>query len=359
MQVFKSPLSDSELESISDSLKSGAIILMPTDTVYGLAASLDCLDAVSKIIQLKQRDASKPIPLLAASIADIVENGIIFPEYARAVARKFWPGPLTLVLDTLRGPTAGVRIPDSPIARAICSAAGGILRCTSANKSDNLPALDAESAANALPQADILIDGGYTSGEIPSTVARVSEKEITILRPGPISLADIVSCFDVLPEKGIAKAAIISASEMRVERDKLRSAGKKLVFTNGCFDILHAGHVSYLKFAREQGDALCVGLNSDASVRRNKGDTRPIIDEMNRAELLASLRFVDYVVFFDDDEPKNIIAEILPDILVKGKDWAHYVSGADIVEANGGKVVLADMVEGLSTTNIIEKILKN
>lgn len=151
---------------------------------------------------------------------------------------------------------------------------------------------------------------------------------------------------------------ILSASEMRDEQAKLRLQGKKLVFTNGCFDILHAGHITYLKFAREQGDALCLGLNSDASVRRNKGLLRPIICETDRALLMASLRFVDYVVIFDEEEPKELIAQILPDILVKGKDWAHYVSGRDIVEAHGGKVVLADMVEGLSTSNIIAKIMK-
>ena len=150
---------------------------------------------------------------------------------------------------------------------------------------------------------------------------------------------------------------ILTAAEMRAERDRLHAAGKTLVFTNGCFDILHAGHVTYLQFARAQGDALCLGLNSDASVRRNKGPKRPIVSEDNRAKLLACLRFVDYVVLFDEDEPKDLVAKILPDVLVKGRDWAHYVSGRDVVEANGGRVVLADMVPGLSTTNVIERIL--
>ena len=152
---------------------------------------------------------------------------------------------------------------------------------------------------------------------------------------------------------------ILSTTEMRAERDRLHALGKKLVFTNGCFDILHAGHVTYLSFAREQGDALCLGLNSDASVQRNKGPLRPIVNEHNRATLLAALRCVDYVVFFDEQEPKDLIAAILPDVLVKGRDWAHYVSGRDIVEAHGGKVVLADMVEGLFTSAIIDKILKS
>lgn len=150
---------------------------------------------------------------------------------------------------------------------------------------------------------------------------------------------------------------ILTAEAMRAERDRMHAEGQTLVFTNGCFDLLHAGHVTYLQFARAQGDALCIGLNSDASVRRNKGPTRPIVDEQNRAKLLACLRFVDYVVLFDEDEPKTLIGKILPDVLVKGKDWAHYVSGREIVEANGGRVVLADMVAGLSTTHIIGKIL--
>ena len=152
-------------------------------------------------------------------------------------------------------------------------------------------------------------------------------------------------------------AKILTHAEMRAERDALHAAGKKLVFTNGCFDLMHTGHVTYLNFAREQGDALCIGLNSDASVRNNKGELRPIVDENNRAAVLAALRCVDYVVIFDEKEPKELIAKILPDVLVKGKDWAHYVSGRDIVEANGGKVVLAEMVPGLSSSAIIKKIL--
>lgn len=149
---------------------------------------------------------------------------------------------------------------------------------------------------------------------------------------------------------------ILTPDEARAERDRLHYEGKKLVFTNGCFDILHRGHAQYLAFARAQGDALVVGLNSDASVRRAKGPTRPVNAELDRAFVLGSLRAVDYVVIFDEDEPRDLISRILPDVLVKGKDWAHYVSGRDIVEAHGGKVVLADMVEGKSTTATIERM---
>ncbi len=151
---------------------------------------------------------------------------------------------------------------------------------------------------------------------------------------------------------------IMSAEQVRTFRDKLYAEGRKLVFTNGCFDILHRGHVTYLAFARNQGDALCVGINSDTSVKRNKGEDRPINQEKDRAFVLASLECVDCVVLFDEDEPYNLIGKIIPQVLVKGKDWAHYVSGREIVEGNGGHVVLADMVEGCSTTGTIERILK-
>jgi rfaE bifunctional protein nucleotidyltransferase chain/domain len=152
---------------------------------------------------------------------------------------------------------------------------------------------------------------------------------------------------------------ILTPAEARAERDRLVKEGKHLVFTNGCFDILHRGHAEYLAFARAQGDALCVGLNSDSSVRRSKGPSRPVNPEVDRAFVLASLRAVDFVVIFDEDEPKDLIARILPQILVKGKDWAHYVSGRDIVEAHGGRVVLAEMVPGRSTTGTIERMLSS
>lgn len=150
---------------------------------------------------------------------------------------------------------------------------------------------------------------------------------------------------------------IPTIAQMRAERDRLMADGKDLVFTNGCFDILHRGHVTYLTFARNQGDALVVALNTDASVKANKGGDRPINDERDRAYVLASLRAVDYIVFFDENEPRDVVEQILPQVLVKGRDWAHYVSGRDVVEASGGRVVLADLVDGRSTTSTIERIL--
>lgn len=154
------------------------------------------------------------------------------------------------------------------------------------------------------------------------------------------------------------KEKILTREAMIAERAALKAAGKTAVFTNGCFDILHSGHVSYLNFARRQGDVLILGMNSDVSVKRNKGEDRPINCEQDRAEVLAALECIDYVVLFDEDEPASLIEALLPDVLVKGEDWAHYVSGREAVEAAGGRVVLAKMVEGRSTTGTIEKVLK-
>ena len=136
-----------------------------------------------------------------------------------------------------------------------------------------------------------------------------------------------------------------------------RRDGKRIVFTNGVFDILHPGHLRYLRHARSLGDILIVGLNSDASVRRNKGPERPINTQEERAEILEALECVDVVVLFDADTPAGIISAIQPDVLVKGADWAaDAIVGRDTVEARGGKVVRVPVEAGFSTTAIIEKI---
>ncbi len=142
-------------------------------------------------------------------------------------------------------------------------------------------------------------------------------------------------------------------------RASIKKDGKVFVFTNGCFDILHQGHVKYLQFAREQGDVLCVGLNSDESVKSNKGPKRPINTEAGRAIVIAALESVDCVVLFNEKEPLNLISKLLPDVLIKGRDWAHYVCGREIVEQHGGCVKLADLVEGFSTTDLIKKIINS
>lgn len=143
------------------------------------------------------------------------------------------------------------------------------------------------------------------------------------------------------------------------ERNRLRREGRRVVFTNGCFDLLHPGHVRYLTEARALGDALVVALNSDRSVRALKGEGRPILNEQERAEVMAALEVVDYVTVFDEETPRELIAELLPDVLVKGGDWSvDKIVGRDEVEAAGGKVLSLPFVEGSSTTDIIERILK-
>lgn len=152
------------------------------------------------------------------------------------------------------------------------------------------------------------------------------------------------------------ESKILKRAAMASERKRLRRAGRVLVFTNGTFDILHPGHIQYLYWARRQGDALCVGLNSDRSVKSYKEKGRPINPQAARARVLAALECVDYVVIFEEPEPERLVAALLPDVLVKGKDWAHYVSGRGIVEKHGGRVVLAEMAKGHSTSLIIKKI---
>ncbi len=144
------------------------------------------------------------------------------------------------------------------------------------------------------------------------------------------------------------------------ERQRLRAAGKRLVFTNGVFDLLHVGHVRYLAQARGLGDALVVAINSDRSVRELKGPDRPIFDQAERAEILAALRFVDYVTVFDNISPRSLIAELLPDVLVKGGDYQlDQIHGREEVEAAGGNVIALPFVEGSSTTDIIKKVIRD
>jgi len=152
---------------------------------------------------------------------------------------------------------------------------------------------------------------------------------------------------------------ILSIDQLLVERARLRAAGEKLVFTNGVFDILHVGHVRYLAEARALGDALVVAINSDASVRELKGAGRPLMNENERAEILAALRAISYVTIFDDVSPRKLIAELLPDVLVKGGDYAlDEIHGREEVEAAGGRVVSLPFVEGVSTSGIIERMNK-
>ena len=150
---------------------------------------------------------------------------------------------------------------------------------------------------------------------------------------------------------------ILSHDELVAERARLREAGRTLVFTNGVFDILHVGHIRYLEAARALGDALLVAINSDVAVRELKGADRPLMNEAERAEILAALRVVSYVTIFDDVSPRSLIAELLPDVLVKGGDYAlDEIHGREEVEAAGGRVLSLPFVAGASTSAIIERM---
>lgn len=152
-------------------------------------------------------------------------------------------------------------------------------------------------------------------------------------------------------DKVVARDAAVAAVE------RARRAGQRIVFTNGCFDLLHVGHVRYLAEARAAGDLLLIGVNSDASVRRLKGPARPLVREDARAEVLAALAAVDYVTIFDEDTPERLIGEVLPDVLVKGGDWTpDRVVGRETVEARGGRVLIIPTVEGFSTTTLAARI---
>jgi rfaE bifunctional protein nucleotidyltransferase chain/domain len=153
-------------------------------------------------------------------------------------------------------------------------------------------------------------------------------------------------------------ARYYSRADLREERGRWRRDGKKVVFTNGCYDLLHPGHIRLLEQARSLGDVLILALNSDASIGRMKGPSRPILPEDERCQMALALEAVDAVTLFDEDTPRELIAEILPDVLVKGADWAHFVAGREEVEAAGGKVLNLPLESGYSTTNIVDDLLR-
>lgn len=155
------------------------------------------------------------------------------------------------------------------------------------------------------------------------------------------------------------RSKILKLPDLIQTLEGLRKSGKRVVFTNGCFDILHVGHVRYLTAARAKGDVLVLGLNSDVSVRSIKPDNRPIVNQDQRAEVLAGLTCVDYITIFDEPDPLALIRAVKPDILVKGADWEEAeIIGSDIVKSYGGKVVRVEVVPDISTSRIIQRILE-
>ena len=150
---------------------------------------------------------------------------------------------------------------------------------------------------------------------------------------------------------------LFEREQLREIRAGWRRDGRKVVFTNGCYDLLHPGHVRLLEQAKSLGDVLILGLNTDDSVRRMKGPRRPLLSQDDRATVAASLAAVDAVTFFDEDTPRELIAALLPDVLVKGADWSHFIAGREEVEAAGGEVLPLALEPGYSTTGLVEKIL--
>ena len=171
-------------------------------------------------------------------------------------------------------------------------------------------------------------------------------------RPSPLA-------FGPIPPAATLKSVgrFYSRAELLEQRQRWKREGKTVVFTNGCYDLLHPGHIRLLEQARSLGDVLILALNSDASTRRAKGPARPLIPERERAELALALEAVDAVTLFDEDTPRELISLVLPDVLVKGADWSHFVAGREEVEAAGGKVLTVALEPGYSTTIIIERIL--
>ncbi len=155
----------------------------------------------------------------------------------------------------------------------------------------------------------------------------------------------------------LIQAKILNRKKLENQLAVWRFKDKKIVFTNGCFDLLHLGHIDYLSKAKDQGDVLIVGVNTDASVQRLKGENRPVTDEVSRSTIMASLQFVSAVVLFDEDTPYDLIQQVQPDVLVKGSDYKpEDIVGYDVVKAKGGEIVTIDFLEGYSTTGIFNKI---
>lgn len=148
-----------------------------------------------------------------------------------------------------------------------------------------------------------------------------------------------------------------SRPELIARRKRWKQDGARVVFTNGCYDLLHPGHIRLLEQARTLGDVLVLALNTDASVRRYKGPNRPLLSQQERVEIASALEAVDAVTLFDEDTPRELIAELLPDVLIKGADWAHFIAGREEVEGSGGVVQALALEPGYSTTGIVESIL--
>mgnify|MGYP000695831944 CR=1 FL=1 len=199
--------------------------------------------------------------------------------------------------------------------------------------------------------------GSKNSFENAAMIANIAAGvEVGKIGAVPVSKSEILS--ELMGGSNPLYTKIKVLDELEEKLNKHRENGERIVFTNGCFDILHIGHIEYLKFSRQQGDLLVIGLNTDRSVREQKGDKRPFVSEDERARLISALEDVSYVILFDELTPEKLIRRIKPDILVKGEDWKEKgVVGREFVESYGGKVILAPLVDNVSTTDIVTRIL--
>ena len=203
----------------------------------------------------------------------------------------------------------------------------------------------------------MIVGSGHSFEEAAPLANVAAGIEVGKIGATPVSKGEILS--ELMSGKSHLSGKIKDVEVLMGILNEHRKKNDKIVFTNGCFDILHIGHIEYLKFARKQGDLLVVGLNTDRSVKNLKGPTRPFVSEVERAKMLSALEDVTYVVLFDEQTPLNLISAVKPDVLVKGEDWKNAGAvGSEIVESYGGKVVFAPFVEGISTTNIVSRIIK-
>jgi len=213
-----------------------------------------------------------------------------------------------------------------------------------------------------LAMLGLLVGGSYENIDQPSISEIICLANVAggleVERFGSVGITRNEIAAELTRQRRIKTGKLRSRKALLGELQWLRQQKLKIVFTNGCFDILHPGHISLLTFAKEQGDILVVAINSDRSVRALKGPQRPILKEHDRAALLSALEAVDYIVIFDQADPLDLIQKISPDVLVKGADWTGSVVGQDWIEAHGGKVTLMPLSEGFSTTNIIERVIQ-
>ncbi|MGR3311413.1 MAG: D-glycero-beta-D-manno-heptose 1-phosphate adenylyltransferase [Candidatus Brocadiales bacterium] len=200
--------------------------------------------------------------------------------------------------------------------------------------------------------------GGYSLEDAAAIANVAAGIEVGKIGAIPVSISEILK--ELTDREQPFAHKILDAHELTEHLNQCRMSRQKIVFTNGCFDILHVGHIEYLKFSRRQGDVLVVGLNTDRSVREQKGSNRPVVPQHERAQLLAALEDIDYVILFDEPTPDELIKKVKPDVLVKGEDWQDKgVVGSEFVQSYGGKVVLAPLVEGVSTSNILSRIVNS